>query len=44
MDIKGNCWDNAAAESLFKPLKTELIYHQKYLTRQQAELSIFEYI
>lgn len=44
MSRKGNCWDNAVAESFFKTLKTELIYHQKYQTRQQAELSIFEYI
>ena len=44
MSRKGNCWDNAVAESFFKTLKTELIYHNKYQTRQQAELSIFEYI
>jgi putative transposase len=44
MSRKGNCWDNAVAESFFKSLKTELIYHQNYQTRHQAELSIFEYI
>jgi putative transposase len=44
MSRKGNCWDNAVAESFFKSLKTELIYHQKYQTKQQAELAIFEYI
>lgn len=44
MSRKGNCWDNAVAESFFKTLKTELVYHHKYQTRQQAELSIFEYI
>jgi len=44
MSRKGNCWDNAVAESFFKTLKVELIYHHKYQTRQQAELSIFEYI
>lgn len=44
MSRKGNCWDNAVAESFFKTLKTELIYHQKYHTKKQAELSIFEYI
>jgi transposase InsO family protein len=44
MSRKGNCWDNAVAESFFKTLKTELVYHQKYDTRKQAELSIFEYI
>lgn len=44
MSRKGNCWDNAVAESFFKTLKTELVYHHRYLTRKEAELSIFEYI
>jgi transposase InsO family protein len=44
MSRKGNCWDNAVAESFFKTLKVELIYHNKYQTKQQAALSIFEYI
>lgn len=44
MSRKGNCWDNAVAESFFKTLKTELIYQHKYATRQEAKLSIFEYI
>jgi transposase InsO family protein len=44
MSRKGNCWDNAIAESFFKTLKVELVYHHQYQTRQQAELSIFEYI
>lgn len=44
MSRKGNCWDNAVAESFFKTLKVELIYHNRYETRQQAALSIFEYI
>lgn len=44
MSRKGNCWDNAVAESFFKTLKAELVYHHKYPTRQQAQLSIFEYI
>ncbi|WP_235270929.1 IS3 family transposase [Flavobacterium sp. 316] len=44
MSRKGNCWDNAVAESFFKTLKVELIYQNRYLTRQEAELSIFEYI
>ncbi len=44
MSRKGNCWDNAVAESFFKTLKVELIYQNKYQTREEAELSIFEYI
>ena len=44
MSRKGNCWDNAVAESFFKTLKTELIYHNKYITRNELELAVFEYI
>jgi putative transposase len=44
MSRKGDCWDNAVAESFFKTLKAELVNHEKYATRQQAMLSIFEYI
>jgi putative transposase len=44
MSRKGDCWDNAVAESFFKSLKTELIYHQDYKTRKQAELAVFDYI
>ena len=44
MSRKGNCWDNAVAESFFKTLKTELIYHHNYAIKEQAALSIFEYI
>lgn len=41
---KGNCWDNAVAESFFKSLKTELIYGNKLIKKQQMKLEIFEYI
>ncbi|MBC7390170.1 MAG: IS3 family transposase, partial [Opitutaceae bacterium] len=41
---KGNCWDNAIAESFFKTLKTEMVYHRKFETRAQAKLEIFDYI
>jgi transposase InsO family protein len=44
MSPKGNCWDNAITGSFFKTLKIELIYHAEYGTKQQAKLSIFEYI
>jgi len=44
MSRKGNCWDNAVAESFFKSLKVELVYHKKYRTKSEAELSIFEWI
>jgi len=44
MSGKGNCWDNAAMESFWSTLKTELVYHEQYATRDQARASIFEYI
>ena len=44
MSRKGNCWDNAIAESFFKTLKTELVYHTKFETKAQAKLEIFDYI
>ncbi len=44
MSRKGNCWDNACAESFFKSIKTEWIYRFKYKTIKSATLSIFEYI
>jgi transposase InsO family protein len=44
MSRKGNCWDDAVAESFFKTIKTELIYHNKDKTRMEAELQIFKYI
>lgn len=44
MSRKGNCWDNAPVESFFATLKKELIHRHKYLTREQATLSLFRYI
>jgi transposase InsO family protein len=44
MSRKGNCWDNACAETFFHTLKTELVKHKSFDTRKEAELSIFEYI
>ena len=44
MSRKGNCWDNAVAESFFHTIKTELIYNCSYSTREEAEKSIFNYI
>jgi transposase InsO family protein len=42
MSRKGNCWDNAMAESFFGTLKTEL--HERLSTRQAARSALFEYI
>jgi putative transposase len=44
MSRKGDCWDNAPAESFFKTLKAELYGHQAFRTRQEARTVIFEYI
>src|SRR5438045_8554367 len=44
MSRKGNCWDNAVAESFFKNLKAEWTNREKYQTTQQAAISVFEYI
>lgn len=44
MSRKGNCWDNAVAESFFKTLKAECVYQNRWETRQQAALIVFEYI
>jgi len=44
MSRKGDCWDNAVAESFFATIKTELIYQEKYKTREEAKLAVFDYI
>src|SRR5690606_16072628 len=40
MSRKGNCWDNAVAESFFKTLKAEFIYHRKFENRKMARVEI----
>lgn len=44
MSRTGNCYDNAMIESFFGTLKSELVYHERYDTREQAKRSIFEYL
>ena len=44
MSRKGNCHDNAVAESFFANLKNELIYHRDFKTRSEARSAIFDYI
>lgn len=44
MSRKGNCWDNAIAESFFHTLKIELVHREKYESRARARQSIFQYI
>jgi transposase InsO family protein len=44
MSRKGNCWDNAVAESFFATLKAELIHRQNWATRLDVREALFEYI
>ncbi len=44
MSKKGDCWDNAVAESFFHTLKVELIHRMKFRTREEAKRKIFEYV
>jgi len=44
MSRKGDCWDNAVSESFFHTLKTELVHHCNFKTREEAKHQIFEYI
>jgi transposase InsO family protein len=44
MSRTGNCYDNAAMESFWSTLKTELVYHEKFATRETARQAIFEYV
>jgi putative transposase len=44
MSRKGDCWDNAVAESFFATLKWELVRRCRWATRAQARTAVFEYI
>lgn len=44
MSRKGNCWDNAVAESFFSSLKMELVHEADFATHEQARAALFEYI
>jgi putative transposase len=44
MSGRGNCYDNAVAESFFSNLKNELVHHCDFATREQARAAIFDYI
>jgi len=44
MSRKGNCWDNAVAESFFGSLKTERVFFSNYTTRNEARKDIVDYI
>lgn len=44
MSRKGDCWDNAVAESFFGSLKTERVFFTAYQTREEARRDIVDYI
>ena len=44
MGRKGNCWDNAVAESFFHLLKTELVYHTRWEDHLDSYYDLFEYL
>lgn len=40
MGRKGNCLGNAIAESFFKTIKTEMVYHNNFTTKAEAKLAV----
>ena len=44
MSRKGNCWDNAPAESFFSSLKNEQVHGCRYRTREEARIDLSGYI
>ena len=44
MSRKADCFDNAPMESFFHTLKTELVHHRQYATRDEARRDIFAFI
>jgi putative transposase len=44
MSRKANCWDNAVSESFWKTLKSEMVYHHTFRTRNEARTAIFDYV
>jgi putative transposase len=44
MSRRGNCWDNAVAESFFSSLKKERVRRKIYQTKEEAKADLFDYI
>ena len=44
MSRRGDCWDNAVAESFFATLKVELVHDATWATRAMARTELFEYL
>jgi len=44
MSAKGNCYDNACAESFFHTMKVEVVHGERFATREEMRKTVFEYI
>jgi len=44
MSRRGDCWDNAVAESFFATVKVELVHDAAWATRAAARTELFEYL
>jgi transposase InsO family protein len=44
MSRRGDCWDNAVAETFFASLKLELVYQVRWPSRAAARTALFEYL
>ena len=44
MSRKGNCWDNSPTERFFRSLKHEQLNFEKFRTKEEAKLSIIDYL
>jgi len=44
MSRRGDCWDNAVAESFFATVKVELVHDAAWATRAAARIELFEYL
>jgi putative transposase len=44
MSRRGDCWDNAVAESFFASLEKDLLRDESFVTRNEARRAIFDYI
>ena len=44
MGSRGDCWDNAVAESLFATLKKELVHRRSWPTRAELRQEVFDYV
>lgn len=44
MSRKGNCYGNAVVENFFGNLKSELVHHRRFASREEAHAAIYDYV